>query len=108
MFALLRISIVSDGYTGQVGAETKWNLAGPECGSRTMDCFFEPLSNCRLEDVVDEDTPNVYLTPDGYLHPKVQVSVSREVNLILDLTFDCALLDFSSTREICARLATTP
>eukprot|EP00750_Incisomonas_marina_P010113 INCI16244.11.p1 GENE.INCI16244.11~~INCI16244.11.p1 ORF type:complete len:379 (+),score=66.48 INCI16244.11:348-1484(+) len=57
---------------GQVGAETKWNLAGPECGSRTMDCFFEPLSNCRLEDVVDEDTPNVYLTPDGYLHPKVQ------------------------------------
>ena len=62
-----------------IDSPTSWNLAGPECEGRTLDCYFEPLSNCRIEDVVTADTPNVYLTPDGYLHPKVQVQFKKSV-----------------------------
>ena len=38
-----------------------------------MDCFFKPLSNCRLEDVVDPAAATVFLTAESYNLPNTKV-----------------------------------
>jgi hypothetical protein len=59
-------------FQGDGSPRTGWNLAGPECGGRTWDCYFEPLSNCRLEDAFPgapaavAAATTVVLSPDNF------------------------------------------